>query len=441
MATSLARIPQLAADLNAPIQPFDPTAMPDQPMAKVPASMEAVQPAVTRAQTPGEQQIAYDQAKLQKFQHQDADPWGSPDNHPGKLGKIAHVFSTLGNIAGDIFAPAVMARIPGTQLNRQVQEGQLANEIKGTEQAESENAYRGAEQAKTEEATREEAPNDESRRELEGAQTAEAQDKVNNPDLATAYAHRVNQVLREGGDPATDPTVMHLQDAITSIQRQATPKDDQTKTADILGPDHKEHVMGWDSKTNKYDVDMGLKGEKPTQAPGITMVVPGANGTQTIQRLTPGQTVAPGSMTTSQFGGGSAADVKQGKAEQQQTQNLDSELNLMKQFAANPSPTNDAAMLMHYIGATKPESMGKIRLNERELTLFGGTRSSLGDAEALLTKVANGQSLTPQQRTDMVNTMTMIDHAAKRGNGGESGGSGAPPPGAKVRDYTQLGGH
>jgi hypothetical protein len=59
--------------------------------------------------------------------------------------------------------------------------------------------------------------------------------------------------------------------------------------------------------------------------------------------------------------------------------------------------------------------MGKIRLNDKEIKLFGGTRSSLGDVEALLTKVSNGQSLTPQQRNDMISTMTMIDQAAKRG--------------------------
>ena len=87
----------------------------------------------------------------------------------------------------------------------------------------------------------------------------------------------------------------------------------------------------------------------------------------------------------------------------------------MKQLTGGSSLTNDVALLMHFIGSTKPESMGKIRLNDRELKLFGGTRSSLGDTEALLTKVANGQSLTPKQRSDMISTMTMIAQAEKRG--------------------------
>jgi len=50
-----------------------------------------------------------------------AHPWGSPEStHPGILGKIGHVASTIGNIAGNIVAPATMAMIPGTQLNEQL---------------------------------------------------------------------------------------------------------------------------------------------------------------------------------------------------------------------------------------------------------------------------------------------------------------------------------
>src|SRR6202012_5919230 len=135
--------------------------------------------------------------------------------------KLGHVFSELGNIAGDIFAPGVMLRIPGTQMNRQMQEAGLNNEIKGLEGAQSENELRGAQAGNLESETTDRPLNDESRRKLEGAQTEEAGNKVNNPDLATAYAHAVNQAIKSGADPAQDPIVQHLSDAITSIQKQA----------------------------------------------------------------------------------------------------------------------------------------------------------------------------------------------------------------------------
>jgi len=69
-------------------------------------------------------------AKLAKLELEKAHPWGSEDNHPGALGKIAHVASRIGNIAGDLLVPKVMAQIPGTDLNRGLQAGQARGDIK-----------------------------------------------------------------------------------------------------------------------------------------------------------------------------------------------------------------------------------------------------------------------------------------------------------------------
>jgi hypothetical protein len=65
--------------------------------------------------------------KIARIEDAKANPWGSPENHPGTLGKIGHVLGRIGNIAGDIAAPNAMAIIPGTDLNRQVQESGLEN--------------------------------------------------------------------------------------------------------------------------------------------------------------------------------------------------------------------------------------------------------------------------------------------------------------------------
>jgi hypothetical protein len=52
-------------------------------------------------------------------------PWGSPGNHPGPLGRITHGLAKAANIAGDVVAPGTMSLIPGTDLNRarQVESG------------------------------------------------------------------------------------------------------------------------------------------------------------------------------------------------------------------------------------------------------------------------------------------------------------------------------
>jgi hypothetical protein len=41
--------------------------------------------------------------------------------HRGWLGKIGQVAKTMGNVAGDIFAPEAMAMIPGTDLNKRIE--------------------------------------------------------------------------------------------------------------------------------------------------------------------------------------------------------------------------------------------------------------------------------------------------------------------------------
>jgi len=69
------------------------------------------------------------QNRLQKIEDEKAHPWGSEENHPGFGGKLAHIAAKVGNIAGDIVAPATMALIPGTDLNRQREEGRVTRRL------------------------------------------------------------------------------------------------------------------------------------------------------------------------------------------------------------------------------------------------------------------------------------------------------------------------
>src|SRR5271170_903090 len=165
---------------------FAPTPMTDAP-PQMPASAA---PPVARTPTPIENNIANDQQQLQKVRWQQANPWGTPDNHPGTLGKVAHVFSNIGNIAGDIFAPDVMAHIPGTQMNREVKEGQLANRLNQENTENEQNLQREAMTAHENEETAEAPGKTKSEEDLQGAETAEKQSATaQGPSLAMAYAH------------------------------------------------------------------------------------------------------------------------------------------------------------------------------------------------------------------------------------------------------------
>jgi hypothetical protein len=67
------------------------------------------------------------QNQLSELRWQNENPLGTPANQPGTLGRIKHTLGKIGNVAGDIFIPNVMAETPGTQLYRQTRERELTN--------------------------------------------------------------------------------------------------------------------------------------------------------------------------------------------------------------------------------------------------------------------------------------------------------------------------
>jgi hypothetical protein len=85
--------------------------------------------------------------ELARQQDIKAHPLGSPENMPGTRGRILHTLGAIGNIAGDILIPHVMANVPGTQLNRDLQIAALQRAIPAAATAESERALRGAQTA------------------------------------------------------------------------------------------------------------------------------------------------------------------------------------------------------------------------------------------------------------------------------------------------------
>jgi hypothetical protein len=74
-------------------------------------------------------------------------PWGTAGNRPGALGRLGHIASKFGNLAGDVLAPATMELIPGTDLNKRVQEAGLQKQTQADVQ---EATAREAEENKTE---------------------------------------------------------------------------------------------------------------------------------------------------------------------------------------------------------------------------------------------------------------------------------------------------
>jgi hypothetical protein len=192
------------------------------------------------------------QGRYEKDIQKDADPYGSPNNHPGFFGKLAHGL----NVAF------------GGVNRRTEEEGQIAKQLNDVVGDESTNNYRNSETAKNTEDTAEAPQKASDAHALSGAtesnlesETDARNDAAANPTLAIGYAHAVNQAIKEGRDPSTDPIVQHLQDAITGLQKQTTPPPG-TKTVQ-LEVGGKPHQVLVDERTGETVKDLGVSGEKP----------------------------------------------------------------------------------------------------------------------------------------------------------------------------------
>lgn len=99
----------------APVTPTLNAPMPQAPQ------LTALRPIVT---SPREQRIQFLQQQIQKEQQP-----GPPK--PGFWHRLGRIAAGIGNVAGDVFDPAAMELIPGTQLHNQLQLSQNTRELAG----------------------------------------------------------------------------------------------------------------------------------------------------------------------------------------------------------------------------------------------------------------------------------------------------------------------
>jgi hypothetical protein len=183
------------------------------------------------------------------------------------------------DIAGSVFAPNLAMAIPGTMLHHnylvnqatrnvvadQAQDQAGANISDSQAQVQQRQALAQQEQANlanlpTVEADRHAQSQAATRKENDQAGAIEnSPDKA--PVLAQLHANAVNKAIQEGRDPSQDPTVNHLADAITSLQKQPQQRPG-TKTVQ-LQINGRPHQVLIDEATGKTIQDLGESGEKP----------------------------------------------------------------------------------------------------------------------------------------------------------------------------------
>lgn len=155
----------------------------------------------------------------EKAHYEQSHPWGSMESaHPGIFGKIGHAFGEIGNVAGEALAPRLAEAIPGSKLNLESEEAAGAGQIKDA-------AKTGltAATTKEQEASASRAPSEIAQAEAATGKTNVEAKKLADagPKLDEQYASAVENAISHGVDPATDPAVQRIGDAITSIQKQS----------------------------------------------------------------------------------------------------------------------------------------------------------------------------------------------------------------------------
>jgi hypothetical protein len=381
---------------------------------------------------------------------------------------ILRTLGTIGDVASSFF-PRAAALVPGTTLHHQM-------------------LLRNAGSAVSRDTSEEDA---EQKRQLEAAQTDEAQAKASQGKDVTPHTLQTAAGIMQF-NPATQ--------RFDIPAGQTPPKEEvegKTVTTD-------QGIMQWNPQTQRYDVEVGkapgAKGGTVHQLDDGSLIIAHPDGTATpvtvngqpakgkqtdktenqeqqfvdeyrktnakatvaeaqrafkkneqlppqtdrgqnfvdpathkLIRVEPGGAVPENAVTPGGQSSESVGADKEAKAQQKATADAARDYKLAQTLVSNPSPTNDLALVMQYVGSTKPESLGKLRLNNNEVNLVYGTRSSLGDLEALVSKVSTGQSLTPKQRQDMLSTMKILAESR-----GDLGGGAVPKPGEMFNGHKVL---
>jgi hypothetical protein len=288
-APEIAPMTPPAAPAGLPAEPL-PTLAPPTKTESIAAGKREYQegrPTVTGAPNSSE----FWQQKIAQDEFDKAHPWGSDISaHPGTLGKIGHTLGQIGQIAGGIVAPGIVAGIPGTRLNRNIKEqGEEAHEAAAEERegqqetrentaknTESEIGLRGAQQKEAEQKTAKEATEQSLEKDAEGNVTGwkgpdgklHSLDEEGTPqaikDIAASTAAKPSIQKMDNGDIVQVTPGKNGQPATSNVVYHGDPKLETDLTSRTVGG--VEHHILVNKKTGEDIKDLGAF--KTEETPG-----------------------------------------------------------------------------------------------------------------------------------------------------------------------------
>lgn len=368
------------------------------------------------------------------------DAYDMPDPaQPGFWHAFGRVGAKIGDIIGNDFIPHTMAMIPGTDLYKQVQEENATQKL-ATMRAEDQTLL-----------------NNNSKRALEGAQTSEAQERTsempakNESDLAyqAAQTHNIQNPPDTNPDMATYRSLVKIgmspSEALQEIERDKALalKPATEQHVPVLGDDGKPTFANYNPTSSSWTDPSGNPIKNPRPIPPanaggqVTMVIPQADGSNKVERVGPGQTIAPGAMSATQFGAQNVANNKEVTKEQKSAQSIVDSVSTAHQLAAEAANGNapaDVDLALAFFKTIKGSDGSGIRFTQAEQNLIKGARNTAGDLEATAQKViGGGQLFTPDQRNKILQVMDIHAQAARNHLTGSGGPQQELAPSFKVR--------
>lgn len=373
-------------------------------------------PKVMGPKTPLDEQEGRSERALMADYHKDDDPFGSPDNHPGKMGKFLHGMSVLDRS---------LTNASGRMTARQQEEANLEKNVQGLEAAKSKEGLEGAQAAHTEAETPEVAPNAESTRKLQGAEAEHTEAETNALNSPSMIVHDT-----DAGPLLINPKTGAAQHVDVDGQ-PVGPKLKLTQSQPIDGPDGKPHTYMLDDKGNKV-VDLGEHYERPINVNAgekNLWSVPQPDGTKKVVALKPGDTIPANAVSLS---GQSQQNSKEGSADAPTISALTFANDYLKSGAfTGPS---DEALQDQFFQMAKPSS--GFRMNQAQISQLHNMASWMDSWKGRAYHALNGTWFAPDQRQQIVHTMNELAKSKGIPIPGEQGGTGPQRPANVPEGYT-----
>lgn len=313
---------------------------------------------------PIKEQTGHLQGQLENDYKKDADPYGSPDNHPGFFGKFLHGLS----------------HATGGDTRRQWEEQSLGQRLSALATEQSQNEERGANTAHVNAETPEVAPNAESTRSLQGAQKE---------NLESETEHR--------GDPASPEMALYRSLVSIGYSPSESMQEVEKDKAMALKPPTGEHVnltLKGKPAIGTYHPDTG----KTTDSAGNTIDNPEPYERPQVTNINAGLTALD--RESKQFGAPHAKGVTDADTQLEKIADARTMINGNAEAQALGIPKVLTALVS---GAGSG-----VRITQPELNAIGTARGLGGDVQGTLNSWAGKGKLTATQQKQLTGLLDAV---------------------------------